>query len=224
MKIAIDSNDRQFLERLHELAEGTVQSICAALGVTATAVRARLTRLQERGLVVREAVSAGRGRPHHVYRVSEAGLRLLGDNYADLALILWREIRNIEEPELRARLFHRVENALVGHYSQQVDAKGPGTFGRFAQLRDALVDRGFDVDVDSRGQLPVLRENNCPYLELASNDPEICELEQAVFSRVLGADVRLTQCCLDGHHCCEFQVATAGGAAGEESETGSETE
>jgi len=23
---------------------------------------------------------------------------------------------------------------------------------------------------------------------------------------VPGADVKLTQCCLDGHHCCEFQA------------------
>jgi hypothetical protein len=28
-----------------------------------------------------------------------------------------------------------------------------------------------------------------------------------VFRRVLNADVRLTQCCLNGHSCCEFQTA-----------------
>ena len=24
---------------------------------------------------------------------------------------------------------------------------------------------------------------------------------------MLGAEIKLTQCCLDGHHCCEFQAA-----------------
>jgi predicted ArsR family transcriptional regulator len=78
---------------------------------------------------------------------------------------------------------------------------------RLTELAAALQERGFQVESDNRGLLPVLRENNCPYYELASEDPRICELEQAVFRKVLNADVKLTQCCLDGHSCCEFQTA-----------------
>ena len=62
---------------------------------------------------------------------------------------------------------------------------------------------------DDSGRLPILRENNCPYLELASSDPAICELEKEVFRKVLGSEVELTQCCLDGHTCCEFQPVSA---------------
>src|ERR1700685_1272906 len=94
----LEQSDRQFLERLHQLGGGTVQEICADLGVTATAVRQRLLRLQASSMVARELVRAGRGRPHHVYRVTQAALCELGDNYAELAQILWRELRNIEEP------------------------------------------------------------------------------------------------------------------------------
>ena len=56
MKAAIESSDRQFLERVHELGGGTVQEICADLGVTATAVRQRLVRLQGLKMVARELV------------------------------------------------------------------------------------------------------------------------------------------------------------------------
>src|SRR5437660_1626524 len=62
-------------------------------------------------------------------------------------------------------------------------------------------------EIGAGGALPILRENNCPYSELADGDRGICELEQEVFQRVLGADVKLSQCCLDGHHCCEFEVS-----------------
>jgi predicted ArsR family transcriptional regulator len=75
------------------------------------------------------------------------------------------------------------------------------------QLQAAMVERGFDVEVQTTRQLPILRENSCPYHELASSDPAICELEQSVFGELLGADVELTKCCLDGHSCCEFHVA-----------------
>jgi len=204
MKAVVEHSDRQFLERLHQLGGGTVQEICADLGVTATAVRQRLVRLQGLEMVARELVRASRGRPHHVYRVTQAALCELGDNYAELAQILWRELRNIEEPSIRERLVSRVEDALVEQFGK-VAARAPLS-DRMSQLTSALRDRGFQVEMDRSGPLPILRENSCPYYELASEDPAICELEQAVFRRVLGADVKLTQCCLDGHRCCEFQA------------------
>ena len=114
-------------------------------------------------------------------------------------------MKNIEDRTVRERIVSRVEDALVEQFGK-VAAQGPLT-DRMHQLTTALRDRGFQVEMDQSGLLPILRENSCPYFELASSDPAICELEQAVFRRVLGADVKLTHCCLDGHHCCEFQAA-----------------
>lgn len=207
MRANLESNDRQFLDQLHRLDGGTVQEICDEIGVTATAVRQRLTRLQGLGFIAREAIRSGRGRPHHVYRVTEEGLRELGDNYADLAMILWNEVKNIEQPDVRARVLERVQGAFVDRYGRYVQAGSLQE--RFSQLRQALVERGFDVEIDNSGPLPILRENNCPYLEMADHDPSICELEREVFQRVLGTDVELTQCCLEGSHCCEFQPVGA---------------
>ena len=204
MKPGIETGDRHFLERLRELGAVTVQDICADLGVTATAVRQRLVRLFGLKLVSRELVRAGRGRPHYVYEVTPAGLRALGNNYADLAQILWREMRNIEEPAVRERFVSRVEDGLVEQFGNV--AEWGRLSERMGELTSALQDRGFHVEMDEKGLLPILRENNCPYFELASRDSAICELEQAVFRRVLKADVKLTQCCLDGHSCCEFQA------------------
>ncbi len=206
MKIALESNDRQFLDQLRRLGTGTVQEICGTVGVTATAVRQRLTRLQAADLVSREMVRTGRGRPHFRYRVSAAGLQCLGDNYADLAQTLWREMNNIEDDEVRARVVHRIRDALVMRYGRVVNAGSVGE--RLDQLKSALTERGFDVETDYSGKLPVLRENNCPYQELATFDPSICDLEQEIFEEVIGSEMKLTHCCLDGHHCCEFQVGT----------------
>ena len=207
MKATLDSNDRQFLDRLHRMDASTVPEICAEIGVTATAVRQRLNRLQGLGFVARETIRCGRGRPHHVYRVTDAGLRKLGDNYADLAMILWNEVKNIEPIEVRARVLDRVHTAFADRYSRMV--QGKSLHDRFDQLRAALVERGFDVEVDNSGPLPILREINCPFPEMASQDSTICELERDVFQRVLGVDVELTQCCLDGSNCCEFQPVGA---------------
>ena len=170
MKTVLEQSDTEFLNELHRMGPQTVQDICSAIGVTATAVRQRLSRLQASGFVMRELVRASRGRPYHVYRVTEKGLRQLGDNYGDLALILWREIRNIPDPEVRRSITSRVRDALVARLGQF----GDGQLGeRLKRLGDSLRDRGYDVEIGRAGALPILRENNCPYQELAEEDREI---------------------------------------------------
>lgn len=204
MHVDIEPRDREFLQRLHRLGGGTVQDICDELGVTATAVRQRLVRLQGMGLISRDAVREGRGRPHYVYQPTETGLRELGENYAELAMTLWRAVRQIEPVEVRERVLDTVRQEMVRRFRRSVH--GDSLSDRFAELGDGLAENGFDVEVDTSGELPVLRGNNCPYLELASGDSGICELEQAVFTEVVGAPVKLSQCCLDGSNCCEFEV------------------
>ncbi|MBM82981.1 MAG: transcriptional regulator [Planctomycetaceae bacterium] len=205
MKFTIDEGDRQFLEELNRLGEATIQDVCDAIGVTATAVRQRLTRLQASGFVARKMERAGRGRPHHRYHVTDSGLRQLGENYAELAQILWREIGKIPEGDVQKRVVAGIRQALIDRYRPVVQADSLS--GRMGQLQEALTDHGFDVEIDASRSLPILRENNCPYHELASEDSSICEMEQEVFEQVLGTSVTLTSCCLDGHHCCEFEAA-----------------
>lgn len=203
VKTALEQSDGQFLNELHRIGPRTVSGICAEVGVTATAVRQRLSRLQVAGFVDRDLVRNGRGRPHYVYRVTEKGLRQLGDNYGDLALILWREIRQIDNAEIRESITTRVRDALVARLGRF----GDGHVGeRLQRLNEALLGRGYDVELETDRALPILRENNCPYQELAEEDRGICGLEREVFQQSLGAEVRLTQCCLDGHHCCEFEI------------------
>lgn len=204
MKVSLDTADREFLNGLHRLGPVTIQELCDAQGVTATAVRQRLTRLQSLGLIERQTVRSGRGRPHHVYRITDTGQRELGDNYPELALLLWKEITRIEDDSVRQQVFDRIRSALVQRYGHRV--VGETLPERLVQLQTTLSGRGFDVEIDSSGRLPIIREHHCPYPELASHDSGICELEQAVFEQILGVDVQLTQCCHAGHSCCEFSV------------------
>lgn len=205
MRQAIDPSDQKFLEQLHRMCGGTIQEICESAGVTATAVRQRLARLEAQNLVAREAVKAGRGRPHHVYRVSDAGLRCLGENYRDLALILWRALHQIPDESFRSQIRDQVRDELVRRYGRV--ATDGRLVDRVRQLQEELVSHGYDVEFEGQGALPVLRERSCPYQDLAASDPTICEMETEVFSRILNARVALTQCCLDGHGHCEFHVS-----------------
>jgi predicted ArsR family transcriptional regulator len=205
VKVLVEHDDERFLQQLHQSGGATVHELCETSGVTATAVRQRLSRLQMQGLIERQSVRSGRGRPHHAYRVTDAGRRQLGDNYEELALILWGELQGIEEPTVRDRVANRIREALVQRYGSTVH--GSSLAERFGELRQNLSARGFHVEIGSEGLLPVLRETNCPYHELSQRDSGICELEQQVFEEVLGTRLKLASCCRDGHSCCEFHPA-----------------
>lgn len=207
MKTAIQSRDREFMETLRSVGPATVQQLCEQMDVTATAVRQRLTRLEAVGMVSKITEKSGRGRPSHSYKVTESGQRQLGDNYGELARILWQQIVTIEDAAVREQLFGQIRQALATKYGHNVSADAPLS-SRVDQLRGQLVAEGFSVEADLSGELPILRENNCPYLDLAKEDSQICELEHAVFEQVLGTEVTLTQRCVDGHNCCEFHVGS----------------
>jgi len=181
--------------------------MAAGLGVTDTAIRNRLTRLVAASLVERHAEHRGRGRPRHVYEVRAFAQKQLGQNYADLALVLWEELMStVEDRRLRRLLFARVTDRLAAIYRRQVS--GAEWEGRLVQLTGVLHDRGVEAEVarDAGGLMPVLRQHSCPYYELAEADRAICALERKMFEKVLGRSLRLSQCRLDGDRVCDFQA------------------
>lgn len=200
----LDAVETSFLKTIQRVQPVSIQGLVDAVGVTATAVRHRLTHFQELGLVDRVAVPQERGRPSHAYRLTNHGLRLLGDETSELAVLLWREIQSIADPEVRGRLLSRVKADLVQRLGS-VAASG-SIVDRVQSLCDSLEDRGLMVESELGGVLPVIREHSCPYHAVAQVDTAICEMEQEAFSQVLGAPVELSACRLDGHRCCEFQV------------------
>ena len=68
------------------------------------------------------------------------------------------------------------------------------------RLGESLTSRGYDVEVGSDGL--ILREQ-LPY-ELAEEDRGICGSSEVFEQRWVRASAE--RCCLDGHHCCEFEA------------------
>ena len=154
-------------------------------------------------MVRREAIRAGRGRPSHRYELTQKGLRLTGSNFADLALVLWREIGSIKDAEVRRSVLRRVVRALVASYAQQV--QGRTVLEKMRSLSELLARRRVPFSVQEADELPILTAHACPYPELAEKDRTICTLERVLFSELLQHDVRLSQCRLDGASSCQFQ-------------------
>lgn len=190
-----------------------IGDLASSLGVTATAVRQRLDRLMRAGLVERTTVRKPRGRPSHAYSLTALGRRTGGDNFRDLAFVLWREIRGVREPSVRQGLLSRIGAAMAGMYRGRVSGETSGE--RLQSVAAILQSRNISCDVastDAAG-LPVLTSYACPYPELAEQDRGICAAERLMLQDLVGAPVALSDCRLDGGTCCRFTVAPVRDAA-----------
>jgi DeoR family suf operon transcriptional repressor len=185
-----------------------VGELSAALGVTATAIRQRLDRLMRQGLVARQALVGRRGRPAHAYSLTDLGRRAGGDNFRDLALVLWREIRGIRDADVRRGLLGRIASALAGLH--RGDVVGAAPVDRLHDVAELMRRRDIacsvtDADGANAG-LPVLTSYACPYPDLAEEDRGICAAERAMIEDLVGSPVTLAECRLDGGSCCRFAL------------------
>ncbi|HWB09519.1 MAG TPA: MarR family transcriptional regulator [Pirellulales bacterium] len=205
MSTVTETSDTRLLDLMHQNGPMTIAQLATQTSVTATAVRQRLSRLMAQGLVERQTARAGRGRPSHRYSLSEKARRQVGNNYADLAVLLWDEIRSVKDPEVRRGLFQRLAGAMARFYAGRVN--GGTLAARMESLKDLFADRRVPMDVRSDGELPVLTVVDCPYPELAEKDRGICAVEKMMFAELLASPLKLSQCRLEGHPCCQFETS-----------------
>jgi DeoR family suf operon transcriptional repressor len=197
-----ESSDKAMLDILRRNGAVTISVLVAEMGVTATAVRQRLQRLMAEGLIERHAENKGRGRPNHRYSLTEKGERSAGTNFADMADVLWDEIKSVENPEIRRGLLKRIAGRLAARYRNEVGGETLGD--RMTALAGVMGERDIPFQVEQTSALPVLSVLACPYPELAMRDRSVCTMEKMMLSEILGESVRLSECRLDGATCCTF--------------------
>jgi predicted ArsR family transcriptional regulator len=205
MSTISETSDARLLDLLRQRGAMSITDMANATAVTATAVRQRLTRLMGQGLIERETTRASRGRPSHRYSLTEKARRQAGNNYGDLAIMLWEEIRSVKDPEIRRGLFQRLAAAMARFYSGRM--KGATPAARMESLKELFSERRVPMEVDSAGELPVLTVVDCPYPELAEKDRGICAVEKMMFAELLASPLKLSQCRLEGHSCCQFETS-----------------
>jgi predicted ArsR family transcriptional regulator len=202
-----ETSDKTILDYMRRHGPARINDLVTETGVTATAVRQRLQRLMTDGLIERQAERIGRGRPNHRYAITEKGERLSGDNFSDLAVVLWEEIKAVENPEIRRGLLKRIADRFVAKYRGHVDGESLGE--RMASLVGLMGEREIPFEVNTNGGLPILSALACPYPDLAKQDRGVCTMEKLMLSEVLGETVRLSECRLDGANCCTFTPSTS---------------
>lgn len=200
-----DSPLWQIIEYLQRKGSATIKELEEVLGITTTAVRQHLNTLLAEGYIERRLVHAGVGRPHHAYFATDRVRELFACHCDDLALTLLEEVFLMEGKQRTIQLLERVGERLAHKYAPSV--RSSLLSDRVSELAHALNHHGVLTDAILDGEETIaLRTYNCPFHELAQEHREICEMDRGMLETLLGAEVSLSQCMMDGHTGCTFVV------------------
>jgi predicted ArsR family transcriptional regulator len=194
----------EVLKAIQMRGKASIKELATDLGVTRSAIRQHLIRLQARGAIQARKVRKGVGRPYSVYSATPQAHNLFQNDYGELTQLLLQEVASSQGGEALQRLLRRVSDRLADKYRDQV--WGQELADRIAAWAELLDKKGVLVEIEQTQDGYVLREFGCPYQNVALENRAVCEMERQVMARLLDSGVRLTQCTLDGHHGCQFTI------------------
>jgi len=188
----------------------TVSDLIEATGVTRTAVTEQLNELVASGFVERSTERLpGRGRPKHLYSVTDTALLLLFANNQRLVVpAMWRAIDKAGGTKLTQQVLKEVSRSLADYYSAKITAKTPEE--RLQQMTDVLREEGVLVELSEDEGTLILRKRSCPFLSMLDETHAVCCVDQEMMTAVVGRPVRRIACRHEGAPCCEFELEDAG--------------
>lgn len=202
---------RDLLLRLRQDGPSTPEELAGRLGASRTGVLQQLRSLETAGLVQREAVRHGVGRPRHVYDVTEAAQDLFPTNYDALASGLLAAIRVIGGDELVAGVFEQRRRIARDRVRERLDDRLPADAPLADRAQELAViqdEQGYlaEVAIGSDGVIRLI-ERNCAIHRVSSEHAAACQAELELFREVLGADVQRETHIAAGDRCCTYRIA-----------------
>jgi len=198
----------RIIELLRVSAPQTVETLSAALGLTRTAVTNQLVTLQAAGLVRRQGLRPGSRRPSVIYELTEAADRLFPKAYEAFASALLEEIKRHRSGDLKGYL-HRIADRWVARDLPRLE--GSRGRERLERTKEILVERGFMPVLEQTSTGYLLRENNCPVMQLTRAHPEICDMIHRWLEVLFDAKLDRMRCLRRGDPFSAYAVTKPGG-------------
>ena len=81
---------------------------------------------------------------------------------------------------------------------------------RLEQMTELLREEGVLVELEEEDGHVVLRKRSCPFFSMLDEARNVCCVDLAMLSAVVGQPVRRITCRHDGAPCCEFALNESG--------------
>ena len=205
----LHENQQKILEHLLEKSEGaTLDELASHLGISKTAAKDHVLKLESMGLLTFQDTRGLIGRPRRRYLLSPEGHEAFPRQYSWLANSLLEFLAHDLGPETVTRIMHD----LAGNVAKSMEAR----FGRasssaelISEISAALNDLGYRTSIKQRDlrKGAVIEATNCVYHSVAKKHPELCRFDTEFIKQASGGmDVKLESCIARGGSVCRFCI------------------
>lgn len=197
------------LTYLKTQGHATLGEVAAHLEVTKQGALRHLEALVEAGEVaVASAAPHGRGRPEHVFRLTDAA----GDHFPDGHRELAGDLVEFLSRQQLERFFERRAARLEAEYALRLE--GLDFDARVRELARLATEHGHMAEViETQNGGLAIRHCNCPIQDVAEKTGLPCRQEQQMYERLLGAHVERSSWMGDTSPDCTYAIGPDGPAA-----------
>lgn len=197
----------RLLELVKRHGAQTAQDLAQGLEISVPAARRHLCDLQEQGLVeARTERPGGRGRPQHVYALTERGEAAFPKTYSSLCVDVLRHIETLFGSEALLKVLDARNTEIAGRFRSEMAGDLP-LGERVQNLVRRLNEHGFDASAvqDGQGQW-TFTQHNCPNLTVARQYSQLCSAEMTLYGDLLGVPVTRETRIACGQGSCRYRV------------------
>jgi len=221
--VETDASTRQRVaSSILEHGPSTAAELAERLGLTPAAIRRHLDVLLASGhLEARERRvygSRGRGRPAKVFVLTDAGRSVFYTAYDGLAIEALEFLSAAAGPEAVTLFAESRMAENEQRYQQRIAHAAPDSTPVQA-LAAVLSEDGYVASTLPSAIGEQLCQHHCPVAHVAERFPQICEVETAAFSRLLGVHVQRLATIAHGDGVCTTHVPHVSAPSGRRTTT-----
>lgn len=205
----LHDKQKKILDFLLDRPEGaTLDELALHLGITKTAAKEHVLKLESYGLLHFRDIKGGVGRPRRHYLLSPEGHEFFPRQYSwlsnSLLELLAVELGPEEVMRLMKKLAHRVTTSMAGKFES-----ARNTAELLAKVTETLNELGYRANLKQSDlrKGAVIEATNCVYHSVAKAHPELCKFDTQIIENATGGmHVKLETCIARGGPVCRFCI------------------
>lgn len=195
---------RRIIQFIKTNGSSSMSVLASILDISGEGVRQHLLQLEKEGWITRYSENNGVGRPVQQYVLTTAGEHLFEKNYDHLTIEVLDILTNsLGEEALKHLLSSMIEQRIV---QWEPKLKGLNTAERLNVLKGFYKKDDSFMEIENKNHAYSLIERNCPFHNVAMQQPILCSVTVSVLTHLLGCSVKREKRLQNGDGCCVFQV------------------
>jgi predicted ArsR family transcriptional regulator len=205
---ALHENQKKILEYLLSHPEGaTLEELSEHLGVTKTAVKEHILKIEHMGMLTFRDSRGTVGRPKRSYLLTPEGQEAFPKQYSWLSNVLLELLAQNMGDRAVSKLMSELGDQVAGSMKERF-AKAKSTAELLAIITEVLNELGYRSTLKQSDvrKGAVLEATHCVYHSVAKKHPALCQFDTQFLRNASGMNVQLEHCIAKGDSVCRFCI------------------